>query len=159
MFAAHPDAVLAVTGGHWMVLSVFPRLDSGDEDFPDRFATGVPDLEPIILKDLVQFLHPAIDPVHVPPRLQRPKHEHRTRIFWSRVLDRYILPPVAARPPVALLFENVHRLADPRTARPDTPAADRPPDCRLVHPGASREQRVPRSGQRGSDALDAPRPK
>ena len=87
-----------------------------------------------------------------------PKHEHRTRIFRSRVLDRYIIPPAALRPQVALLFENMDRLTNPRSARPDTPAAHRPPDCRLVHPDARREQRVPCSRQRRPDPIDAPRP-
>ena len=158
VFAAHPDAVLPVTVRHRMLPSVLTRLDPGDEDFPDRFAPGVPDLEPVVLEDLVQFRHPAVDPAHVPPRLQRPKHEHRNRIFLTSIPDRNILPPVAARPPVALLFENVHRLADPRSAGPDTPAADRPPDCRLVHPDARRGQRVPRSGQCRPDPLDVARP-
>ena len=45
MLAAHPDAVLPVTVGHPMLSSVPARLDSGDEDFPDRFAPGVPDLD------------------------------------------------------------------------------------------------------------------
>ena len=80
MLAAHPDAVLPVTIGHRMLPSVLARLNPGDEDFPDRFAPGVPDLEPPVLKDLVQFRHPAVDPVYVSPRLQRPKHEHRARI-------------------------------------------------------------------------------
>ena len=158
VFAAHPDAVLPVTVGHRVLSSVLTRLDTGDEDFPDRFPPGVPDLEPIVLENLVQPCHPAVDPVDVPLRLQRPKHKHRTQIFRPSILDRNILPPVATRPPVALLFENVHRLANPRSAGPDTPATDCPPDCRLVHPDARRRQRVLRSGQRGTDPLDAPRP-
>ena len=78
-------------------------------------------------------------------------------VSLSGILDRNILPLAAAHPPVALLFKNVHRLADPRSAGPDTLAADRPPDCRLAHPDTCRRQRVPRSGQRGTDPLEAPR--
>ena len=60
-----PGCRSPVTVGHRMLLSVLARLDPGDEDFSDRFAPGVPDLEPIVLEDLVQSRHPAVDPVYV----------------------------------------------------------------------------------------------
>ena len=79
---------------------------------------------------LVRFPHPAVDPVYVPHRLQRPNHKHRTRVSRWSVLDLYILPLVAVRPPVAfllaLLFKRVHRLADPRSTHPHTLATQLP---------------------------------
>ena len=111
---------------------------------------------------LVRFPHPAVDPVYVPHRLQRPNHKHRTRVFRWSVLDLYILPLVAVRPPaaflLALLFKHVHRLADPRSTHPHTLATQLPRNAASPIQTSCREQCAPRSRHPRPDALDAPRP-
>ena len=155
---AHPCTVLAVPFGHRLSAGVVARFDPVDEDLPDRFETFVLDIEPLVFQNRIELRHRPVDPVHVPPRLERTEHEHGPRVPGRRLLDGRRVSPFPPRPHPTRVFECVLRLPNPRPCGPDRVSAHRAPANRFVEPDPRFAERGLRARERRSDPLHAPRP-